>query len=152
PPKVQLYSPTLEPLGSVAAWNRSAGRATGCSLDCRAPRPQPSTPVAHTVDAYLDHLRVERRLADHSLEGYARDLRALPQYAAGEGRTLEALDRPALEAFVRQQMASGRSPRSVARSVAAVRGFYRFLLLEGRIQRSPMEDVRPPRAWPALPT
>src|SRR2546428_8993400 len=34
------------------------------------------------VDAYLDHLRVERRLADHTLESYARDLASLAAYAA----------------------------------------------------------------------
>ena len=49
------------------------------------------------IDAYLDHLRVERRLADHTLESYARDLAALRAYAAGAGRAVDALDRRALE-------------------------------------------------------
>ena len=103
------------------------------------------------IDAFLDHLRVERRLADHTIESYARDLRALAKYAAGAERSLTALDRSALEAFVRQQMTAGLSPRSVARSVAAIRGFYRFLVLDGRIDRSPADDLQPPRAWPSLP-
>ena len=103
------------------------------------------------IDAYLDHLRVERRLAEHTLESYARDLAALAAYAAGRNRTPEALDRHALEAFVRGQMARGLSPRSVARAVAAVRGFFRFLVLDRRLDHSPADDLRPPRAWPALP-
>jgi integrase/recombinase XerD len=103
------------------------------------------------IDAYLDHLRVERRLAAHTLESYARDLRALAEFAAGRNRRIDRLDRPALEAFVRQQMASGLSPRSVARSVAAVRGFFRFLVLDRRLDESPADDLQPPRAWPALP-
>jgi integrase/recombinase XerD len=103
------------------------------------------------IDAYLDHLRVERRLADHTLESYARDLRGLAEFAAGEGTKVEALDRQALEAFVRQQMATGLSPRSVARSVAAIRGYYRFLVLDRRLEHSPADDLMPPRAWPALP-
>src|SRR5262245_43055174 len=48
-------------------------------------------------------------------------------------------------------MSSGLSPRSVARRVAAVRGFYRFLVLDRRLEHSPADDLRPPRAWPALP-
>jgi integrase/recombinase XerD len=104
------------------------------------------------VDAYLDHLRVERRLAAHTLESYGRDLAALAAYAAGAGRAVEALDRPALEQFVRQQMTRGLSPRSVARTVAAVRGFYRFLVLDQQLDGSPADDLHPPRAWPALPT
>ena len=103
------------------------------------------------LEAFLDHLRVERRLSDHTIESYARDLTALGRYAAGSGRPLDALDRHALEAFVRQQRASGLSPRSVARSIAAIRSFYRFLVLGHRLDHSPADDVTPPRAWPALP-
>ena len=103
------------------------------------------------IDAYLDHLRVERRLADHTLESYARDLRALAAFAAGAGRAVERSTGTALEAFVREQMRRGLSPRSVARAVAAVRGFYRFLVLDRRLDDSPADDLQPPRAWPALP-
>jgi integrase/recombinase XerD len=107
---------------------------------------------AATLDAYLDHLRIERRLSAHTLESYARDLRELAAFAARDGRTLEALDRHALEAFVRGLMTRGQSPRSVARAVASVRGLYRYLALERRLRANPAEDLRPPRAWPALPT
>ena len=103
------------------------------------------------VGAYLDHLRVERRLARHTLESYARDLSALAAHADAVGRPIERLDRAALEEFVRQQMTRGLAPRSVARAVAAVRGFYRFLVLDRRLERSPADDLQPPRAWPALP-
>jgi integrase/recombinase XerD len=103
------------------------------------------------IAGYLDHLRVERRLADHTLESYARDLGALAAFAAVAERTPETLDRHALEAFVRQQMTAGLSPRSVARSVAAIRGYYKFLVLDRRLAQSPAEDLRPPRAWPPLP-
>ena len=50
------------------------------------------------IAAYLDHLRVERRLADHTLESYGRDLAALAAFAAAAGRRVDALDRQALVA------------------------------------------------------
>jgi len=107
--------------------------------------------LAPVIEAYLDHLRVERRLAAHTLESYTRDLAGLAAFAAGAGRPIESLDRQALELFVREQRAGGLAPRSVARSVAAVRGFYRFLVLDRRLESSPADDLRPPRAWPSLP-
>ena len=103
------------------------------------------------MDAYLAHLTVERRLAANSVESYARDLQMLAQYAAGKGVAVDALARPDLEALVRDLMGEGRSPRSVARAVACFRGFYRFLMVDGRIRVNPADDLRPPRAWKALP-
>jgi len=103
------------------------------------------------LDAYLTHLTVERRLAANSIESYARDLQALAEYAAGRKTSAEALSLADLEAFVRDLMASGRSPRSVARAIACYRGFYRFLVIDGRIKASPADDLRPPRAWKVLP-
>jgi integrase/recombinase XerD len=48
-------------------------------------------------------------------------------------------------------MSEGRSPRSVARAIACYRGFYRFLVLERRLEVSPADDLRAPRAWKSLP-
>jgi integrase/recombinase XerD len=119
---------------------------------------EPRTPAgghadAHTpgIDAYLTHLRVERRLAANSVESYARDLQMLAEFAAGRGAAVESLARTDLEALVRNLMAEGRSPRSVARAVACFRGFYRFLVLDGRVPANPADDLRPPRAWKLLP-
>jgi integrase/recombinase XerD len=107
--------------------------------------------VTPLIDAYLTHLAVERRLATNSIESYARDLNQLARFSAGQGRAVEALQRPDLERFVRDLMAEGRSPRSVAREVACVRGFYRFLVIDGRLPSSPADDLHPPRAWQVLP-
>ena len=103
------------------------------------------------VDLYLDHLRVERRLAAHTLESYARDLNQLARFAELGGSQIERLDRSDLEAFVRHLMQSGLSPRSVSRTVAAVRGLYRFLALDRRVEDNPADQLRGPRAWPPLP-
>jgi len=103
------------------------------------------------VDAYLSHLTVERRLAANSIASYARDLILLREFAAAAGTPLERLTRQRLEEFVRQLMSEGRSPRSVARAIACYRGFYRFLVIEGRLEVSPADDLRAPRGWTSLP-
>jgi integrase/recombinase XerD len=106
---------------------------------------------AAVIDTYLGYLRDVRRMSPNTVESYARDLAALATFAEARGRGVEALDRRDLEAFARQMMAGGLSPRSVARAVACVRGFYKFLLVEKTIAADPAEDLRAPRAWPALP-
>jgi len=104
-----------------------------------------------TIDAYLAYLRDVRRMSDNTLESYARDLAALGSFAADNERDVSTLDRRDLEAFVRGLMASGLSPRSTARAVACVRGFYRFVAVEAGREASAADDLRAPRAWPALP-
>jgi integrase/recombinase XerD len=107
--------------------------------------------MSHEIDTYLGYLRDVRRMSPNTLSNYARDLAALAGYAEKKERALIALDRRDLEAFTRQMMSNGLAPRSVARTIACVRGFYKFLLLEKKIDADPAEDLRAPRAWPALP-
>lgn len=107
--------------------------------------------MSATVDAFLEHLARERRLSGHTVEAYARDLQGLVAFAAGRERALAGLDRRDLDAFVRQLMREGRAPRSVARTVAAIRTFYRFLVVHRYLTASPADDLRTPRAIRALP-
>jgi integrase/recombinase XerD len=103
------------------------------------------------IDTYLSYLRDVRRMSPNTVESYARDLALLAAFADKKGVQVDHLSRQDLETFVRQLMSGGLSPRSVARAVACVRGFFKFLAIEQKRDRSPAEDLRPPRAWAALP-
>jgi integrase/recombinase XerD len=107
--------------------------------------------MSQPIDQYLTYLRDVRRMSPNTLQSYARDLAALARFAEARERPADGLTRAELEAFVRHLMSSGLSPRSVARSVACLRGFYRFLAVERRQEQSPADDLAPPRAWAALP-
>ena len=103
------------------------------------------------IDSYLTYLRDVRRMSANTLESYARDLTFLAAFAEKRQTPVESLTRRDLEAFVRELMSSGLSPRSVARAVACVRGFYKFTAAEQKLPENPSDDLRAPRAWPALP-
>ena len=90
-------------------------------------------------------------MSPNTVESYARDLAALANFADKRKTSVEELTRRDLEGFTRALMTQGLSPRSVARTIACVRGFYRFLALERKLEQSPAADLRAPRAWPALP-
>ena len=108
-------------------------------------------PDPDLIDQYVVYLRDVRRMSPNTVESYARDLGLLAGFASKREQSVDGLQRPDLETFVRQLMSSGLSPRSVARTVACVRGFYRFVAMERRQESSPADDLRPPRAWAALP-
>jgi integrase/recombinase XerD len=100
---------------------------------------------------YLDHLRVERALSPNTLVAYARDLGRLTAHAQRGGRGVLDLGQADLTGFIGRLREEGLSARSVARAVHALRGFFRFAVREGRLEIDPMENLRAPRAFTALP-
>jgi integrase/recombinase XerD len=103
------------------------------------------------VREYLDHLRVERALAENTLLAYGRDLARLAAFAGGARRPVLDLRQRDVSDFIGGLRAEGLSARSVARVVHGVRGFFRFAIREGRLEGDPMENLKAPRAFQGLP-
>jgi integrase/recombinase XerD len=100
---------------------------------------------------YLDHLRVERGLSENTLAAYGHDLGKLRDFAATAGRPMVDLSQRDLAEFVGSLRDQGLGPRSQARAIHALRGFFRFALREELIDADPMENLRAPRTFRALP-
>jgi len=100
---------------------------------------------------YLDHLRVERGLSENTLVAYGRDLGKLRDFAATRRRPMVDLKQRDLTEFVARLRDQGLGPRSQARAIHAVRGFYRYAVREGLLDADPMENLRAPRAFRGLP-
>jgi len=107
--------------------------------------------MSDVVAAYLRHLEVERRVATNTYDAYRRDLARLSAFAAKRDMAVDRLTRADLEQLVREAVAGGLSPTSIARLVAAVRGFFRFLRVTGRVSENPADDLQAPRTFASLP-
>ncbi len=103
------------------------------------------------VQAFLQHLQVERRMSAHTLDAYRRDLDALSVWAEPRGVAVEALDADALRQFVADEHRRGLSAKSLQRRLSACRSFYAWLLKHGRIEVSPAATLKAPRAPRRLP-
>lgn len=103
------------------------------------------------IEEYLDHLTVERGLSRNTVDAYRRDLIILGT-GIGSRREMADARQEDLLKVLRRMRADGRSPRSVARWLVAVRGFFGWLLARGRIDCNPAEHVDSPRVWKKLPT
>lgn len=112
---------------------------------------EPAPQMPAVVLGYLRHLEVERRMPVNTRLAYTRDLERLVDLARRRDVAVEALEREDLEQMVRVSMIAGRSAASTARLVSGVRGFYRYLMVSGRIAANPADDLKPPRGAKALP-
>jgi len=104
------------------------------------------------IDRFLEHLVVERVLAQNSLEAYQRDLTRYGRYLKGRQQQVTALDRAEVPRYLLGLREAGLSPRSVARHLAAIRQFHRFLVREGHSTDDPTAHLESPRPWRRLPT
>ena len=104
------------------------------------------------VDGYLRHLGIERRLSPHTATNYARDLRALAEFAdRGKLDDWQRIDSQHVRMFAARSHAGGLSPRSVQRRLSATRGFFNYLVREGVVKSNPAVEIRAPKAGKRLP-
>ncbi|CAA9317654.1 MAG: Site-specific tyrosine recombinase XerD [uncultured Nocardioidaceae bacterium] len=113
--------------------------------------------VQRAVRTYLDHLVVERGLADNTLKSYRRDLRRYLDFLAGSGvRDLSEVSEATVTRFLvhLREGDADHPPLSAAsagRTVVAVRGFHRFAVRDGLVGADPAAAVRPPAPAKRLP-
>ena len=103
------------------------------------------------TERYLEHARVQKRLAPRTLALYSEDLHKLMTVAAQSGIALTAVQNHHVRRWVAQMHAGGRSGRGIALILSGWRGFYTWLGREGQISANPVQDVRAPRQARPLP-
>ena len=104
-----------------------------------------------SIEDYLAHLQVERRMSPNTLDGYRRDLECLQAWAIAQDTDADTLHTEQLRTFIASEHRRGLSPKSLQRRLSACRSFYRWLLRHGRIQANPAQPIRAPKAPRKLP-
>lgn len=109
-------------------------------------------PWRRVLDRYLESLEVERGLSRNTVAGYRNDLSRLGEALAKKGgRDLLAALPADLSAHMRDLQRQGLSPRSSARALSAIRGFYESLVTVGERKDNPAVNLLPPKLWKPLP-
>ena len=106
---------------------------------------------AALVEAYLAHVRVDKRLAARTVELYTADLARLVQSAQAAGVGLRQVQSAHVRRWVAQMHSAGRSARGIALILSGWRGLYIWLGRQGLIAQNPVQDVRAPKAGKPLP-
>jgi integrase/recombinase XerC len=120
----------------------------------RPAQPAPAPALDDDLQRWLQHLRTERRLAERTLAMYA-DAAARLQAFAGDGGPgalpLVAAQPHHVRGWLARLHAQGLGPRSLAITLAAWRGYWRWCGREGRIAANPADGLRAPKAPRPLP-
>jgi len=105
-----------------------------------------------SAERFLEHLRLERRLAENTVTSYRRDLACLREFCDGQEITdFTSLKGHHLRRFAALSHAGGLAPRSVQRRLSGVRSFLNYLIREGELENNPANGISAPRAPRRLP-
>ncbi len=100
---------------------------------------------------HLQHLQVERRLAERTRVMYTQAFERLHRFADAAGVSLREVQPHQVRRWAGQLHAQGLAPGSIAIQLSAWRGFYRWLGRDGLVAQNPVAGVRAPRAPKPLP-
>ena len=104
------------------------------------------------INAYLEHLRSERQVSVHTLDGYRRDLLRLAALCEKSSLTeWPALQVRDLRLFVARLHQQGLASRSLARLLSATRGLFQYLIREGICRHNPADGLAAPKGARKLP-
>jgi len=108
--------------------------------------------VEQLVDAFLDHLSVERGLAANTRLAYRTDLARFTSFLQQRGvRQFNAAERQHITDYLLDRRKNGLGPRSLARHLAAIRMFCRFLSREKLLATDVTQTIDSPKLWRTLP-
>jgi integrase/recombinase XerD len=106
----------------------------------------------HLIDDYLNFMSVEKGASLNTIEGYSRDLNRYASFIDGRKITdMREIGTEELISYLAHLKDEGLAANSVNRSLAALRGFYKFLLREKRLESTPVAHIGLARVWMHLP-
>ncbi len=132
---------------------KAGATASGGGEDLvRGSKTVPSAGMRGWIEAFLEELRVGRRLSAHTVEGYGRDLTDYLSFVQRNGlRSWPEVSPTLLSAYFASLARRGLAGSTVARRRAALRGLHRYLGRQGAILADPMAQILGPRRGRALP-
>lgn len=108
--------------------------------------------LKRTIENFLSHLRMERRLSENTAENYQRDLLALIEWMPTAGFDhWQSLNGEALRGFMASEHRRGLGAKSLQRRLSACRSLFQWQLKHGELKINPAQGIRAPKAARKLP-
>lgn len=101
------------------------------------------------IDKFVNYLKVEKNASGHTITNYSIDLKVFKEFLGD--KEIETVDHLALRRYLAELRAKNYSKRTVARKLASLRSFFRFLFREGHIKKNPITAVLTPKLDKKLP-
>lgn len=99
------------------------------------------------IKRFFNYIVVEKGLSSNTLQAYRNDIKKFQDYLEENGKGITDFNKIDLISYLNHLRDIGNQTPTIARSLSAIRGLCRFMLLEGIIAEDPVENLSAPRAW-----
>lgn len=109
--------------------------------------------ISSAIDSFVLHLRVERNLADNTVEAYSRDLTQFSRHLVDTDRPQDvtAITGVDISSFMKSLLDDGLKTRTVARKLSSIRGMFKHLRKRDVIAKDPTQNVDMPKYGKSVP-
>ncbi|MBI4698686.1 MAG: site-specific tyrosine recombinase XerD [Nitrospirae bacterium] len=102
-------------------------------------------------ERFLNYLTVEKGLSANTIESYKNDLSKFQKYIEGSGKNITRFTKNDIISYLNHMRDNGNQTPTIARNIATLRGFCKFMLTEKIIEEDPVENLSSPKGWKYLP-
>ena len=106
------------------------------------------------IESFLRYIRYEKNFSSHTVLSYRNDLLQFVDYYVAckdERFAPKSVDQDLVRNWIVYLVEKGRMPRSISRKVSALRSFFKFLVKEGIIPFTPVQNIQLPKISKPLP-
>lgn len=103
------------------------------------------------INSFISYLAAERGLSRNTVESYRLDLQGFSVFLSKRDVTLEAFSKEDIIDYISDRRDKGVAASSICRFISSLKGFVKFLIIEGIISEDPTETIRTPERWQRLP-
>lgn len=104
--------------------------------------------IQEEINSFRSYLLVEKKYSKNTIESYERDLLQFQSFITKEITRIQEED---IHQYLKELSAEGKSEKTISRVISCLKSFYKFLLIEKKVARNPMENIEIPKLKKSLP-
>lgn len=104
--------------------------------------------IQEEINSFRSYLLVEKKYSKNTIESYERDLLQFQAFITKEITRIQEED---IHQYLKELSVEGKSEKTISRVISCLKSFYKFLLIEKKVTRNPMENIEIPKLKKSLP-
>ncbi len=101
------------------------------------------------INEFTEYLIIDKKYSENTIKAYNNDLKKFKNFI--KNKTINNIDENSIKDYIKYLNKENNDPKTISHNISTLRSFYKFLLIEKRIKKNPMEYIELPKTKKSLP-